>query len=163
MIVGPNLQFLFLSSGSAWVGLTFVLVGGLVSIRSRYGGLMTTLGLVTYLLFGPFPMPSFFPAEGIFGPGFWLAWLGGPIALLGLSSNSSTLSLELPRPIRWVIPPLGTLLAVLGGVLLFSELIVRASIQTSVSLLALTITGFLATLVGMTRGSVLVDRHPQLG
>jgi len=46
---------------------------------------------------------------------------------------------------------------------LYSELIVRARIQTSVSLLALLITGFLATLVGMTRGSVLVDRHPQLG
>ncbi len=117
MIVDPNLQFLFLSSGSAWVALVLVLVGGFVSIRSRYGGLMTTLGLVTYLLFGAFqgPRSSFFPVEYSFGPGFWLAWLGAPISLLGLSSNSNTLSLELPRPIRWLIPPLGTLLAVLGG------------------------------------------------
>ena len=163
IIVGPDLQFLFLSSGSAWVALVLVLVGGFVSIRSRYSGLMTTLGLVTYLLFGPFPMSSFFPAEWSFGPGFWLAWLGAPITLLGLSSNSNTLSLELPRPIRWLIPPLGTLLAVLGGVLLYSERIGLAPIQNSAALLALPITGFLATLVGMTRGSVLVDRHPQLG
>src|SRR6266571_6109583 len=164
MIVDPNLQFLFLSSGSAWVALVLVLVGGFVSIRSRYGGLMTTLGLVTYLLFGAFqgPRSSFFPVEYSFGPGFWLAWLGAPISLLGLSSNSNTLSLELPRPIRWLIPPLGTLLAVLGGVLLYSERIGLAPIQNSAALLALPITGFLATLVGMTRGSVLVDRHPQL-
>ena len=163
IIVGPNLQFLFLSSGSAWVALVLVLVGGFVSIRSRYGGLITTLGLVTYMLFGPFPRPSFFPAEWSFGPGFWLAWLGAPITLLGLSSNSNTLSLELPRQIRWLIPPLGTLLAVLGGVLLYSERIGLAPTQNSAALLALPITGFLATLVGMTRGSVLVDRHPQLG
>jgi hypothetical protein len=164
IIVGPNLQFLFLSSGPAWVALVLVLVGGVVSLRSRYGGLVTTLGLVTYLLFGgTVPRSSFYPVEYSFGPGLWLAWLGAPITLLGLSSNSSTLSLELPNPIRWLIPPLGTLLAVLGGVLLYSELIVRAPIQALVSLLALPITGVLAALVGMTRGSVLVDRHPQLG
>jgi hypothetical protein len=162
IIVGPDLHFLFLSSGSAWVVLALVLVGGLDSLRSRYGGLITTLGLITYLLSGPFPRPSFFPAEYSLGPGFWLACLGAPITLLGLSSTSDTLSLEPPRLIRWLIPPLGTLLAMLGAVLLYSELIVLAPIQISVSLVALTITGVLAALVGMTRDSVLVDRHPQL-
>jgi hypothetical protein len=163
IIAGQDLQFLVLSSGSAWMALAFVLVGGLVSLRSRYGGLITTLGLVAYLLFGPIPRSSFFPAEYSFGPGFWLAWLGAPITLLGLSSNSNTLSLEPPRPIRWLIPPLGTLLAVLGVFLLYTELIGLAPLQTSVSLLALPITGVLATLVGMTRSSILIDRHPQLG
>src|SRR5260370_21268912 len=78
IIVGPDLQFLFLSSGSAWVALVLVLVGGFVSIRSRYGGLMTTLGLVTNLLFALFPMSSFFPAQSSLGPTFWLARLGLP-------------------------------------------------------------------------------------
>ena len=164
LILNQNLQFLFLSPAAAWMVFPLVLVGGLVSFRSRYGGLLTTLGVVTYLSLGPFPRFSgFYPPEYIFGPGFWLAWLGAPITLLGLSSNSNTMSLELPRQIKWLIPPIGTLLAVLGSVSLYAELAGHQPVQELVSVLALPITGLLATLVGMTRGSVLVDRHPQLG
>ncbi len=163
MIEAQRVQFLFASSASAWVALILVGVGGLVSLRSRYGGLITTVGLLTYASLGRPSRFSIFPVEYSFGPGFWLARIGAPISLLGLSSTTDTLSLEPPMLNRSLIAPLGAILVAFGSFFLFAELAAQAPIQNSVAILLLPIIGFLAMLVGMTQGSVLVDRHPRLG
>ena len=164
LIEGQNVQFLFLSPIGSWVVLGLVLTGGLCSFVSRYGGWITTLGVLAYLTLGPIPRPSLFPADYSFGPGFWLAWSAGPITLLGLSSNSTkTQILSLPRQIRWIIPPLGTALAVFGGLFVYAALLGPAPTQPTIVTALLPITGLLTGLVGMTRGSILIDHHPQIG
>lgn len=141
----------------------FVIAGGALSFASRYGGVVTTVGIATYGTFPPAPhfLHSLIPYN--FGPGFWLAWAGAMISLLGSSSNFRTLTARLPMPLRVAIPPFGTLLVVFGGLALYSELIVPVPAGLLTASIAIMFTGFLVTLVGLTHGSVLVDRHPHLG
>src|SRR5215471_41907 len=141
IVEDQKVQFLFLTAIGSWVVLAFVLIGGLCSFLSRYGGWITTLGVFTYLTLAPIPRSSFFPAEYSLGPGFWLAWVGGPITLLGLSSNSTkTQVLSLPRQVRWLIPPLGTALA-FGGLFLYAALLGPAPAQPTTVTALLPITG----------------------
>ena len=141
----------------------FVIAGGIFSFISRYGGLVTTVGVATYGAFPPAPrfLHNFIPYS--FGPGFWLAWAGTVISLLGVSSNSKVWTARLPRPVKLSIPPFGTLLVVFGGLFSYAELIGRASAEFLAASMAIVMTGVLVTLVGLTQGSVLVDRHPDLG
>jgi len=139
--------------------LPLIVLGGISSLDTRYGGLITIIGLTNYQSFAPHPMPSFYRADYSFGLGYWIAWIGGLIALLGLSDRTGIRG-EFPRIIKWALPPVGSLMAIAAGFVLYFSARDSSSIEVAA---AWSITGILLALVGMTRGSVLMDHHPQLG
>jgi len=159
---GPGIS-IFSSANLLWIVPWLVLAGAILSFLTRYGGLLTTLGVTIAGMYSPGPHSSFFPIAYSFEPGFWLAWVGGIVSLLGVSSNHKALRFRLPRLIRWVLPPLGTLLAVFGGLLVYAELIGPVSLSLLAKDITVPVTGVVILFVGLTRGSDLVDRHPEIG
>lgn len=76
----PSLAF------NASLAVSLVVAGGIFSLMSRYGGLLTMAGV--WLFVANPPSPFLFVAEGVvitfsFETGVWLAWAGATVSLLG--------------------------------------------------------------------------------
>ena len=72
----------------------FLLIGGTISLFSRYGGLLTLAGNLVFSIGG---VTFNCPAGGCYivsGPGGWLAWAGAAVSLAGRSRNSPSLLLS---------------------------------------------------------------------
>lgn len=84
--------------------LSMVLLGGLISFRSRVGGIPTIVGLLTYLaLLTPTVPPPGVTNTDILGPGFWTAIAGVVISLLGESQSISffeCVGIEVSSPLK---------------------------------------------------------------
>jgi hypothetical protein len=70
----------------AWMAISLVVAGGIISLLSRYGGLLTMTGV--WIFVASPPSLHLFVAEGVvitssFETGVWLAWAGATISLLG--------------------------------------------------------------------------------
>ncbi len=66
----------------------FLLAGGVVSLLSRYGGFLTLIGEIAFLLDTYY---YFTPSNGqlfTFSWGFWLGWVGAALSLLGENINT---------------------------------------------------------------------------
>ena len=73
--------------------LSIALLGGLISFRSRLGGIPTIVGLLTYLAsLTPTVPPSNVTPTDILGPGFWTAIAGVVISFFGKSQSIPSLS-----------------------------------------------------------------------
>src|SRR4029077_2611033 len=73
---------------NASVAVSMVVAGGVISLMSRYGGLLTMAGVWSFVA-SP-PGRFLFVAEGVvitssFETGVWLAWAGATVSLLGSS------------------------------------------------------------------------------
>ena len=102
---------------NSWFVPWLILIGGVLSILSRYGALVTSFGFWAYQSgpplftnFGPIPTSI----ESSFGPGFWIAWIGILISLQGGSWTFAVAGLRLPNVTEWVLPGVGVLMAVSG-------------------------------------------------
>ena len=94
IIVGNTFFSLFLFGAGldSWVIGGLVVLGGAVSIISRYGGVLTVAGCLAYAeTGGPFSLPL--GASTMFAFGYWLAWEGALISLVGRSWNSELVNL----------------------------------------------------------------------
>jgi len=120
--------YVFEPATSPWFVPWLMLIGGVLSILSRYGALVTSFGFWAYQLGPPplFPYLGRIPVstEFSFGPGFWIAWIGILISLQGGSWNFAVAELRLPNVIEWVLPGVGVLMAVIG---IFTYDITRAN------------------------------------
>jgi hypothetical protein len=113
---------------SLWVNaslaVSLVVAGGIISLMSRYGGLLTMAGVWLFVASPPglvFPgAPDNFVITSSFDTGLWLAWAGATASLLG---RSWTLPLSLRnesdrRILATGMFPAGVIVLVFG--LLFS-------------------------------------------
>ncbi|HEV2119367.1 MAG TPA: hypothetical protein VGS11_04590 [Candidatus Bathyarchaeia archaeon] len=107
----------------AWLSAALVSSGGIISLLSRYGGLLSMAGLWRFAA-GP-PVPLLFTASNVtitssFETGFWLAWVGATTSLV---SNSWILPFGLPKTeADWknfglILFPIGVVATVFGFVL----------------------------------------------
>jgi len=108
---------MFDPSPFVWFVPLLVLLGGGISMLSRYGALLTSLGFVAYEASPPtLFLATIGPnAPRVFGPGFWIAWIGIIVSLQGESWNANLTRLKLPNVINWVLVPWGGMLTLIGG------------------------------------------------
>lgn len=111
-----------LRASEAWITVWLVVAGGILSILSRYGGLLTIAGVWTFLLAQPLrfltgSLPPGSSPSYYYGEGFWLTWAGATISLLG---GSWTLPFGLPKTeanrkkLGMMLFPAGVVTVVLG-------------------------------------------------
>lgn len=107
----------------AWLSAALVSSGGIISLLSRYGGLLSMAGLWRFVA-GP-PVPILFTTSNVtitssFQTGFWLAWAGATMSLVG---SSWILPFGLPKTeADWknfglILFPIGVVATVFGFVL----------------------------------------------
>jgi hypothetical protein len=87
-VIGGNITVsVFQPNAFVWFVPWMILAGGTTSIVSRYGGLLTIAALVSYSV----SPPIYFLSTGgpaitsVFGIGFWLAWVGAGLSIVGAS------------------------------------------------------------------------------
>ncbi len=121
---GPTLSAIQATDASfapnASLAVSLVVTGGIISLLSRYGGLLTMAGV--WLFVASPPERFLFVASNVvitssFEIGVWLAWAGATLSLLGSSWTLpfGLLTTEVNRKkIGMILFPLGVVAAVFG-------------------------------------------------
>ncbi len=153
--VGGQGISLFEPATNSWFVPWLILIGGVLSILSRYGALVTSFGFWAYqsgpplfMYFGLIPISV---PEYSFGLGFWIAWIGILISLQGGSWNFAVAGLRLPNVMEWVFPGVGVLMAIIG---IFAYDITRAnglSFLRAIPALAIAAMGMVMACSGLIR------------
>ena len=103
----------------SWGVPQLILLGCVLTFFSRFGGIVTLAGLLdwssTPIFCGATGCPSY-----VFGPGYWLAWSGVIVSLLGRSWIALPKSDEGRKLLGSVTFPVGLVFAVLGVLLLYA-------------------------------------------
>jgi hypothetical protein len=145
----------FNPSPFAWFVPWLVLLGGGLSLLSRYGAMLTSLGLVAYeasppTLFlqtiGPY-------GAGVVGPGFWIAWVGIIVSLLGESLNPSVARLKLPSVFNWILPPFGAIMTLIGALTFYYGAMRGVSFLEMAPSIGVAAVGAAMVLIGLSRTS----------
>ncbi len=104
----------FEPASNSWFVPWLILIGGVLSILSRYGTLVASIGLWAYhsgppevIYFGPVPDQF---AASFLGVGFWIAWIGILISLQGGSWNFPIAGFRIPNVMEWLLPAVGTVM-----------------------------------------------------
>jgi hypothetical protein len=91
--LGGNLPLsVFQANAEVWFVPWMIIAGGLASMVSRYGGLITIIAIVSYTLTPPHYTGSISMGATTFEIGFWLACVGAGSSIIG-----SPWSLPFPR------------------------------------------------------------------
>ena len=148
--IGPTLSAIRAADVSlapnASLSISLVVAGGIITLLSRYGGLLTMAG--AWLFVASPPEQFLFVASNVvithsFETGVWLAWAGATISLLG---SSWTLPFGLPttdvnrKKLGMILFPVGVVEAVFGSLIPMPAsiiLILTGSIVLGVSLVLL--------------------------
>jgi hypothetical protein len=103
----------------SWGVPQLILLGCLLTFFSRFGGIVIVAGLSAWS-----STPIFCQANGcppyVLGPGYWLAWAGAIISLLGRSWIALPKSVEGRKLLGSITFPVGLILTILGFPLLYA-------------------------------------------
>ena len=103
----------------SWGVPQLILVGCILTLFSRFGSIVTVAGLSAWS-----STPLFCTANGcppyVFGPGYWLAWAGAIVSLLGRSWIALPKSVESRKLLGSITFPVGLILAIMGVLLLYA-------------------------------------------
>jgi hypothetical protein len=169
--IGPTLSVIQAADASlartASFAVSLVVTGGIISLLSRYGGLLTMAGV--WLFVASPPEQFLFVASNVvitysFETGVWLAWAGATISLLG---SSWTLPLGLPtsevnrKKFGMILFPLGVVVTVFGSLIPLTGSIIL--ILTGLIVLGISLVLLLprqsGTLVQILKSLVRADKH----
>jgi len=103
----------------SWGVPQLILLGCVLTFFSRFGAIVTVAGLADWS-----STPIFCGANGcppyVFGPGYWLAWAGAIVSLLGRSWIALPKSVEGRKFLGSITFPVGLILAIMGVLFLYA-------------------------------------------
>lgn len=102
----------------SWGVPQLILLGCLLTFFSRFGAIVTVAGISAWSS-TPFSCPAF-GCPYVFGPGYWLAWAGAFVSLLGRSWIVLPKTVEGRKLLGSITFPIGLILAILGSLLLYA-------------------------------------------
>jgi hypothetical protein len=125
-----------------------ILIGSLLTLFSKFGSIVTFGGLLDSYANRPMYFCSAFGCPPyVFGPGFWVAWAGLFVSLLGRSLIAFPKSVEGRKFLGSILFPFGLIEGVVGG--LFASVWFNNSGPTIILVLIFTCTAFLLSGTGL--------------